>query len=403
MGMGLAFVCLLTFVHYTAAQMRGPIVPLYATAHGATATGVGVIVAAHMVTAAAGSIPFGRAADAWGRRPLLLGGMAVGVVASALLPWAESVWALALLYGLAGSGIAAFSPSVLSLVGDVAAPGKIGRAFAWYSTAHYGAIGVGPFLGGLFAERWSYHAGFLGSALGIGLALVLGVVMLPATSIASSSPLSAPWATVKRNRIVWSGWIVAASGLFVQGVVFTFLPLLAQERGLGPFAIGSIFLALGLANTAARVPAGWLIDRSKRATPYAFGGIAISCALTVAVPHIPDFGGLLLLALAFGAVSGGGFVAVSVGLTLAAPPAARGIVMGGYSTALYLGLGLGSLVTGPIVTHAGHAMGFATGGALGAMGTLVALLCLRSSEQILSRRSPGEDGGEHPGLHLPRR
>jgi hypothetical protein len=42
----LAAVCLLTFLHYAGAQMRGPILPLFAAAHGATATGVGFIVAA---------------------------------------------------------------------------------------------------------------------------------------------------------------------------------------------------------------------------------------------------------------------------------------------------------------------------------------------------------------------
>ena len=35
-------VSLLTFLHYIAAQMRGPILPLYAAAHGATPTWVGL-------------------------------------------------------------------------------------------------------------------------------------------------------------------------------------------------------------------------------------------------------------------------------------------------------------------------------------------------------------------------
>ncbi len=155
MAPSLALVCLLTFVHYVAAQMRSPIIPLYAAAHGATPTGVGIIVAAHMTMAGVGSIPFGRMADTWGRRPFLLGGMALGAVMSALLPLGESTWALALMYGLAGAGVAAFSPSALALVADAAAPGRLGRAFAWYSTAHYGAIGVGPFVGGVVAEAWS--------------------------------------------------------------------------------------------------------------------------------------------------------------------------------------------------------------------------------------------------------
>lgn len=125
----LVAVCLLTFLHYVGAQMRGPILPLYAAAHGATATGVGFIVAAHMAVAAAGSIPLGRASDVWGRRPLLLGGMVVTAVTSLLLPLFEGELALMTIYGLAGFGVAAFTPSALSLVGDAAAPGRAGYAF----------------------------------------------------------------------------------------------------------------------------------------------------------------------------------------------------------------------------------------------------------------------------------
>jgi MFS family permease len=105
--------------------MRGPILPLYAAAHGATATGVGFIVAAHMAVAAAGSIPLGRASDVWGRRPLLLGGMLVSAVTSLLLPLFEREVALMTVYGLAGLGVAAFTPSALSLVTDGAAPGRL--------------------------------------------------------------------------------------------------------------------------------------------------------------------------------------------------------------------------------------------------------------------------------------
>ena len=109
----LAVVCVLTFLHYAGAQMRGPVLPLYAAAHGATATGVGAIVAAHMMVAAVGSIPLGRVSDAWGRRPLPLAGMIISAVTSALLPLAEAAVPLAIIYGVAGVGVAAFTPSAL--------------------------------------------------------------------------------------------------------------------------------------------------------------------------------------------------------------------------------------------------------------------------------------------------
>jgi len=369
----LLVVCVLTFLHYVGAQMRAaPVLPLYAVAHGATATAVGIIVGAHMAAAAVGSVPLGRASDVWGRRRLLMGGVALGVVTSFLLPLAEGEAALTLIYGVAGFGAAAFTPSALSLVGDAAVAGRAGFAFAWYSTAHYGAIAVGPFIGGLVADRWGYRAVFIASALVMGIALIGGLA-LPARPSVDRKPSSAgTFSQINRNASVWAGWIVSVSGFLIQGVVFTFFPLLAHDRALTPSSIGAIFLVLGLANTLARFPAGWLVDRTKRDSPYAIGGVLAASVVTVLLPHADSQAMLLALAAVFGAVSGAAFVAVGVALAGATTPATRGVVMGGYSTALYLGLAVGSFALGPIITRYGHAVGFAVGGAAGIGGAIVA-------------------------------
>ena len=49
----LRLACLLTLLHYTGAFMRVPVLPLYASAHGASPTDVGLITGAQMVVAAA--------------------------------------------------------------------------------------------------------------------------------------------------------------------------------------------------------------------------------------------------------------------------------------------------------------------------------------------------------------
>lgn len=377
-------IALLTFLHYAAAQMRGPVLPLYAAGHGASATGVGIIVGAHMAVAAIGSIPLGRAADVWGRRRLLLGGMAVSLVTSLLLPFAESTTALAVIYGLAGLGVAAFSPSALALVADAAPPARTGQAFAWFTTAHYGAIAVGPFLGGVAAEWYGYPTAFVASAIGVALALVAGAVLTPRGE-GQASPVSATFADIRGNAGVWAGWIVSASGLAIQGTLFTFYPLLAHERGLTPAAIGFVFLVLGLANTLARVPAGWLVDRTRRPAAYAIAGMLLACAATVALPHLAGFGAVLALVAVFGAVSGIAFVAISVALAGAASPGTRGLVMGGYSTSLYGGLALGSFGLGPVVAHAGYDVAFVTSGVAGAVGTLIAAGLWATAGAVTSR------------------
>jgi MFS family permease len=371
----LLLVCLLTFLHYVGAQMRAaPVLPLSAAAHGATATGVGLIIGAHMMAAAVGSIPLGRASDVWGRRALLLGGMAVGVVTSLLLPLVEGELALMTIYGLAGFGVAAFTPAALSLVGDAAAPGRAGHAFAWYSTAHYGAIAIGPFLGGLVADRWGFRAAFVGSAVGIAIAFVGGLALPMRAAAHGTQRTSATFADIRDNANVWAGWTVSVSGFLLQGVVFTFFPLLAHERGLTPASIGLIFLALGLANTLARFPAGWLVDRTGRCSVYAIVGVVAASLATGLLPHVRHHTTLLVLVAVFGTVSGAAFVAISVGLAASTTSATRGLVMGGYSTALYLGLALGSFGVGPVITRYGYAVGFAVGGAVGVVGALAAAM-----------------------------
>jgi predicted MFS family arabinose efflux permease len=79
-----------------------------------------------------------------------------------------------------------------------------------------------------------------------------------------------------------------------------------------------------------------------------------------------------MLVAVFGASSGIAFVAISVGLTAASTPAVRGLVMGGYSTALYFGFAVGAFAFGPVITRVGYSLGFALGGAAGILGAVVA-------------------------------
>jgi len=365
-------VALLTFLHYVGAQMRGPVLPLYAVAHGATATGVGLIVGAHMAVAAVGSIPLGRASDVWGRRRFMLAGMAVSAVTSLLLPVVDGTPALAAIHGVAGLGVAAFTPSALSLVADAAPPGRVGHAYAWYSTAHYGAIAIGPYLGGLVAEWYGYRAAFV--VCGVGIAVVLLAALALPLRVSGAVPLRSPAAFVdiRGDARVWAGWVVAGSGLLTQGVVFTFLPLLGQERGRTPSAIGFAFLVLGLANTGARFPAGWLVDRTGRAPLHAVAGVLVGSVATALLPHVHDHVTALGLIALFGGAAGIVGVATGVALAGATTPSTRGLVMGGYSTSLYLGLALGSFALGPVITAAGHEAGFGLAGALGCLGALAA-------------------------------
>lgn len=68
-----------------------------------------------------------------------------------------------------------------------------------------------------------------------------------------------------------------------------------------------------------------------------------------------------------------------------APPAGRGIVMGGYSPTLYLRLALGTFALRPVITHRGYPAGFSAGGAAGMLGALIAALLWARGTRSRSR------------------
>jgi MFS family permease len=358
--------CLITAVHYTGAYMRVPVLPLFASAHGASPADVGAIVAAHMGLAALTAVPFGLASDRWGRVRLLFAGTLVSALTSFALAAAASLWMLALVYAVAGLGVAAFTPAMMSLVGDAAEPGAIARAYGWYTAALYTGFGLGPILGGAAAERWGERSAFLAAggittlALALAAALIPRVPPSPSSRSAARGSLSAALA----NSEVLASWIVTVAGIGALGTVLTFFPLLARERGLGPAAIGLVLGVQALVNTVSRAPAGWLLDHSPVRQPYVLGGILSAGLLTASLPLAHRTEEFLLLAAALGLALSVAFVAVGAILTEATTPTTRGGAMGGYSTSIYVGFAAAAFGLGPVMGTWGYESGFAMAGGL---------------------------------------
>ena len=368
----LALACVLTLLHYIGAFMRVPILPLYASAHGTTTTGVGLIMGAHMVVAALSAIPFGLASDRLGRRALLLGGTALSAGTTLLLPLVETPAALMAIYGAAGLGVSAFTPAMMSLVGDVSSPGTVGRGYAWYSTALYAGFGLGPIFGGYVAELWGHRVALVAAGTTIAVRLAIGF-WIPRTAAprgGGQAPRAA-FAEIRRNRRVWAGWIATVAGLGPWGAVMTFFPLLAHDRGIPPSEIGLVFGVQSLVSTVTRLPVGWLLDRTGARGPYMVGGLLAAALGTSLIPFLSTGGEYVALGAVQGVVLAMAFVAIGASLSEASTPATRGLAMGGYSTAIFVSIGLASLALGPVIVRCGYAAGFILAGVAGAVGALV--------------------------------
>lgn len=126
--------------------------------------------------------PAGRLVDSIGRKPVLIGGLVICGVTSALIPASSSMVAVTVLLSLFGTGAAALSTAPTAIVGDVAPGGSPVAVFQMF--ADLGSI-VGPLAVGWMADVWS-----LTTAFAIGAA-VMGLVALIA-AIRPIDPLTEP-------------------------------------------------------------------------------------------------------------------------------------------------------------------------------------------------------------------
>ena len=111
-----------------------------------------------------------------------------------------------------------------------------------------------------------------------------------------------------------------------------------------------------LANMGMRAPVGYLSDRLGVRAPFTTAGMLAFAAGAAAIPALSGGLGLAAAVALTGFGQGVGAVAVGAALGEAVEPTVRGTAMGGYSMALYAGMGVGSLLAGPVIARAGFGL-----------------------------------------------
>src|SRR3954467_4972410 len=99
---------------------------------------------------------YGKLADVYGRKPILLVGIVVFLAGSALCSGAWSMVALIAFRALQGIGAGAIQATVQTVAGDLYSLRERGRVQGWLSSVWAVAAVAGPTLGGLFADYVSW-------------------------------------------------------------------------------------------------------------------------------------------------------------------------------------------------------------------------------------------------------
>lgn len=111
----------------------------------------------YMLTMTVSTPLFGKFADLFGRKAVLLVGVFLFVLGSALCGLSQSMMQLIIFRGIQGIGSGATMPLVMTVIGDLFTPAQRARMQGIFSTIWGGSALVGPMLGGLIVDLWSWR------------------------------------------------------------------------------------------------------------------------------------------------------------------------------------------------------------------------------------------------------
>ena len=325
------------------------------------------LVDAYSLVFAGVMLPAGMAGDRLGRKRLLLAGLAVFLAASlwcALSVSAGELIAARALMGLGAGIVFPLSMAVVSAAfGDDDRPTAIGILTAGVALA----LPLGPVLGGLLLQHFSWHSVFWINVPAACLALAAGAVLMPESRNPAAPPLDAPGAMLSPAAVtclVWGvingqehGWTAApAWGLLAGSAVLLAAFLAREHRSANPVIDPALFRDRRFAwGTAATIAVSVALYAILFVFPQYLQSVLGDGPASAGLRLLPMMGGLLVAGGAAGPVvrAAGTRLTVAVGLAVLA----GGLVV----------LSQVHLATGYAVVAAGLALcGLGTGASIGA-------------------------------------
>lgn len=245
-----------------------PSLPVLVTVFGADVSTVQLTLSVFMAGFAASQLVYGPLSDRFGRRPVILGGMAVyfaATVACALAPSIEALIVARFFQALGGC----VGPVVgRAVVRDVFGRDRAASVLAYMATAMAVAPAVGPLFGGVLTEHIGWRANFVFLSI---FAAVLGLcaVRMLGESNQHRDPhalrpgrMAANYLTLLRDR-AYVGFVCATAAVFCG--MFAFISgssfLLVSGLGLSPTEYALCFAMVVVSFMGGSFSAGKLSGR----------------------------------------------------------------------------------------------------------------------------------------------
>ena len=272
----LVWMCVLIAVNQLGFGSIVPVMALYARSFGVLQSAIGVAIGVYGLARFLVAVPAWQLADRRGRHATLAVGGLLSAVGNLLCAWAPTFLAFVGARFVAGAGAALVLTGGQIVLADITTPARRGRTMAIYQGVFLFAVGVGPVVGGVLAERFGLAAPFLAHAVASVGAAAVAWFLVPDTRASASGDGGGevhallPLAVQVRILTGQIGLVLVAVLSFINAVartggLFNVIPVLAQERlGLGAARIGLGLAVASLVGLAVAYPSGVLVDHYGR-------------------------------------------------------------------------------------------------------------------------------------------
>lgn len=155
-----------------------PVMPFIKNELHFTATDMGIMSSLYALMQFIASPLIGRLSDRIGRKPLLLGGLALFAVSEVLFALTNHLYMFDLSRIIGGLSAGMFVPTAQALAADVTDLKHRAKVIGWLSAAFSGGLILGPGLGGLLAQHGYKTPFWTAAVLGL-IGLIATLVLLP--------------------------------------------------------------------------------------------------------------------------------------------------------------------------------------------------------------------------------
>ncbi|MFA1239562.1 MFS transporter [Serratia odorifera] len=352
-----------------------PVLTTYGMAlNGASEALIGIAIGIYGLAQAIFQIPFGLVSDRIGRKPLIVGGLLIFALGSAIAAVSDSIWGIIIGRALQGSG--AIAAAVMALLSDLTREQNRTKAMAFIGISFGITFAIAMVLGPIVTHSLGLHALFwMIAALALaGIVITLAVVPSADSHILNreSGIVRGSFSKVLSNsRLLKLNFGIMCLHILLMSS-FVALPLAMEKAGLAASQHWMVYLVTMLVSFAAVVPFIIYAEMKRRMKQVFMGCVVVLfCAevlLWFSGQHLWGIiAGVQLFFMAFNVME-----AILPSLISKESPAGyKGTAMGVYSTSQFIGVAIGGSLGGWLYGLQGAGAVFIAGAVIAAVWFVV--------------------------------